>query len=247
MQESDGWVVGQAAHGAHRRRMPTALHELDAPVAALPALTPLVCCCPARADCPCLAVLPALTPLVCCYASCPAEKRVPVQPGAVAVWAGAQHPQGARPRSGSVLLRLSCCAIKVNPSCLGGSSTSPRCAPAWMLRPANRPMPRGQRGVGMQAAATRACRRQACSSSTPGRAWHTRSGLLLMRRPVPNGLLQGPERKAAILRVATQQLLECLERCHAVGECMPVSALCLDSKVCCALLECLERCHAVGE
>ncbi len=30
--------------------------------------------------------------------------------------------------------------------------------------------------------------------------------------------LQGPERKAAILRVAMQQLLECLERCHAVGE-----------------------------
>ena len=28
---------------------------------------------------------------------------------------------------------------------------------------------------------------------------------------------RGPERKAAILRVATQQLLECLEACHAVG------------------------------
>ena len=28
----------------------------------------------------------------------------------------------------------------------------------------------------------------------------------------------GPERKAAILRVALQQLLGCLEKCHAVGE-----------------------------
>ena len=28
----------------------------------------------------------------------------------------------------------------------------------------------------------------------------------------------GPERKAAILRVALQQLLDCLEKCHAVGE-----------------------------
>lgn len=30
--------------------------------------------------------------------------------------------------------------------------------------------------------------------------------------------VQGPERKAAILRVALQQLLECLQECHAVGE-----------------------------
>lgn len=28
---------------------------------------------------------------------------------------------------------------------------------------------------------------------------------------------KGPERKAAILRVALQQLLACLEKCHAVG------------------------------
>ena len=28
----------------------------------------------------------------------------------------------------------------------------------------------------------------------------------------------GPERKAAIVRVALQQLLDCLEKCHAVGE-----------------------------
>lgn len=34
---------------------------------------------------------------------------------------------------------------------------------------------------------------------------------------------QGPERKAAILRVAMQQLLECLEKCHAVGERQPAA------------------------
>lgn len=32
---------------------------------------------------------------------------------------------------------------------------------------------------------------------------------------------KGPERKAAILRVAAQQLLQCLEACHAVGEPQP--------------------------
>lgn len=30
---------------------------------------------------------------------------------------------------------------------------------------------------------------------------------------------KGPERKAAILRLACQQLLECLEACHSVGAC----------------------------
>lgn len=116
--------------------------------------------------------------------SCKAEKRVPVQPGAVAVWAGAEHSYGAKGLLPAVAQH------------------------------------------GAMAGAHRHLAQQPTLRPPP---------------PLPRPAVQGPERKAAILRVAMQQLLSCLDKCHSVGQ-WPVGAAALPAQPVRLWFEAAARC-----